>query len=238
MDKQNDTSAKGVELIHGDAIKMASSHIHDDSVDLIFTDPPYSKEFHYCYEWLAKEAARVLKSNGFLITYAGTYWKHRVMMTLGEHLDYFYDFILMHKGNTSILWPRRIITCYKSLLCYTLKGSKAVPVTNVVGKYDGTGGDKRFHRWGQEANTARYYIDVFSREGDLVVDYFLGAGTFAEVCKGLNRNFIGFEKDKETYDLAWARVDVALGPKEKGRQCAMSIEGSPAPAPDNESVKP
>lgn len=165
------------------------------------------------------------KPNGFLITYAGPYWKHKVMMTLGEHLDYFYDFILMHKGNTPILWPRRIITGYKSLLCYTLKGSKAVPVTNVLGKYDGTGGDKRFHRWGQEANTARYYIDVFSREGDLVVDYFLGAGTFAEVCKGLNRNFIGYEKYKETYDLARARVDGAFGPKEKGRQFAMFIEG-------------
>lgn len=38
--------------------------------------------------------------------------------------------------------------------------SKALPVTNVLGKYDGTGGDKRFHRWGQEANTARYYIVI------------------------------------------------------------------------------
>lgn len=162
-----------IKLYEGNALEMAPSIIPPHSVDLIFTDPPYAKEFHYCYEFLAKEAARALKPEGFLITYAGPYWKHKVMMTLGEYLDYFYDFILMHKGNTSILWPRRIITGYKSLLCYTQKGSKALPVTNVLGKYDGTGGDKRFHRWGQEANTARYYIDVFSREGDTVVDYFL-----------------------------------------------------------------
>ena len=207
-----------INLIHGDGIEKAESVIPAGSVDLIFTDPPYPKEFHYCYEFLAKEAARALKPDGFLITYAGPYWKHKVMMTLGEHLEYFYDFILMHRGNTSILWPRRIITGYKSLLCYTQKGSKALPVTNVLGKYDGTGGDKRFHRWGQEANSARYYIDVFSKQGDLVVDYFLGAGTFAEVCKKLDRNFIGFEIDKVTFDSAQARVDGALGPKEKGRQ--------------------
>ncbi len=209
-----------LDLICGDAMELASQKIGDGTVDLIFTDPPYTKEYHYCYEWLAKEAARVLKPSGFLIAYVGPYWKHRVMMTLGEYLEYFYDFILIHKGNTSILWPRRIISGYKSLLCYTQKGSKAVPVTNVLGKYDGTGGDKRYHRWGQEANTARYYIDVFSREGDLVVDYFLGGGTFAEVCKALNRNFIGFEIDRDTFNMARARVDGALGPKEKGRQSA------------------
>lgn len=207
-----------INLIHGNSIELAEQYITAGSVDLIFTDPPYPKEYHYCYEWLAKEAARVLKPDGFLITYAGPYWKHKVMMTLGEYLDYYFDFILMHKGNTSILWSRRIITGYKSLLCYTLKESKALPVTNVLGKYDGTGGDKRFHRWGQEANTARYYIDVFSREDDLVVDYFLGAGTFAEVCKGLNRNFIGFEENTETFGIARARVDGAMVPREKGRQ--------------------
>ncbi len=213
--------AKGDEMMklyEGDAIERAPQRIMTGSVDLIFTDPPYAKEYHYLYEWLAKEAARALKPHGFLIAYAGPYWKHRVMMTLGEHPDYFYDFILMHRGNTSILWPRHIITGYKTLLCYTLKGSKAQPVTNVLGKYDGTGGDKRFHRWGQEANTARYYIDVFSRESALVVDYFLGGGTFGEVCKALNRKFIGFEKDVEAFAISRARIDGALGPKEKGRQ--------------------
>ena len=210
-----------IEIYLGDCRLLSPKYIKDASVDLIFTDPPYQKEYHYCYEWLDQEAARVLKPSGFLIAYAGPYWKHKVMMTLGEKLEYFYDFILMHRGNTSILWPRRIITGYKSLLCYTLKGSKSLPVTNVLGKYDGTGGDKRFHRWGQEANSARYYIDVFSREGDLVVDYFLGAGTFAEVCKRLDRNFIGFETNEETFAMARARLDGALGPEEKGRQYSM-----------------
>lgn len=212
-----------IKLIEGNSIELAESTIASSSVDLIFTDPPYPKEYHYCYEILAREAARVLKPNGFLIAYAGPYWKHKVMMTLGEYLDYFYDFALMHRGNTSILWPRRIITSYKSLLCYTLKESKALPVKNVLGKYDGTGGDKRFYRWGQEANSARYYIDVFSREGNLVVDYFLGAGTFGEVCKSLNRNFIGFEIDHDTFTMARARLEGAFGPKEKGRQTVMNL---------------
>lgn len=213
-----------IEIIEGDAIELAENKIPAGTVDLIYTDPPYPKDFHYCYEFLAKEAARALKPTGFLITYAGPYWKSRVMATLDEYLDYFYDFILLHRGNTSILWPRRIITGYKSILCYTKKGETPLPVTNVLGKYSGSGSDKRFHHWGQEADSARYYIDVFSRPGDLIVDYFLGAGTFAEVCKKLDRNFIGFELDHGTYETARARLDGALGPYEKGRQYEMEID--------------
>lgn len=212
-----------IDLHFGDCRELASTIIGDNSVDLIFTDPPYLLEYHYCYEWLAKEAARVLKPTGFLIAYAGPYWKHRVMMTLGEHLEYFYDYILLHNGNTSILWPRRTITGYKSLLCYHLKDEKPVPVTNVLGKFSGTGGDKRFHRWGQEANSARYYIDVFSRKGDLIVDYFLGGGTTAVVCKRLERNFIGFEIDRQAYDIAVLRVNETPTPSNPAIQKPLEI---------------
>jgi DNA modification methylase len=184
----------------------ATQKISNESVDLIYTDPPYPKEYHYLYKWLAKEAVRALKPNGFLIVYAGPYWKDVVMGYLNKELQYFYDFILIHKGNTSILWPRRIISGYKSILCYHKKKRKPLPRTNVLGQWNGTGGDKRYHLWGQDENTSRYYIDCFSKEGDLVVDYFLGGGTTAMVCKKLGRNFIGFEKDTEVFKIAQERL--------------------------------
>jgi len=214
----------GISFYHGDARNMAPEIIHPNTVDLIFTDPPYQKKYLYLYDWLAEEAIRALKPDGFLIAYSGIFWKQQIMEALGRQLDFFYDFVLIHRGTTTILWPRRVITGYKSLLCYRLKSSKAVPRTNVLGKYNGTGGDKRFHKWGQEANTARYYIDCFTHEGNLVADYFLGAGTFAEVCKALNRDFIGFEIDGDTIAMARERLNGALGPKEKGRQEVMSFE--------------
>jgi DNA modification methylase len=206
----------------GDARSMATKNVSAGTVSLIFTDPPYPKEYHYLYEWLAKEAVRVLKPSGFLIAYAGPYWKQQVMEILGSQLEYFYDYILLHNGCTSILWPRRTITGYKSLLCYHLKGQKPVPVTNVLGKFKGTGSDKRFHHWGQEVNSARYYIDVFSRKDDLVIDYFLGGGTTAEVCKRLGRRFIGFEIDTASYEIARSRVEGCMSP-ENVRQAVMDF---------------
>ncbi len=207
-----------LEMYCGDARELAEQKIAAGTVDLIFTDPPYEQAYLWSYEWLADEAVRVLKPDGFIIAYSGGYWKDVAMRSLGAKLQFFYDFVLVHKGNTTILWPRKVITGYKSLLCFHRKGATPLPRTNVLGQYNGLGGDKRFHAWGQEEGSARYYIDCFTNEGDLVVDYFLGGGTIVEVCKRLNRQFIGFEIDPATFEIARARVDGGFGPGEKGRQ--------------------
>jgi len=200
----------GIELYCGDSIELINI-IPDESVDLIFTDPPYPKEYLYLYEWLGSSATDKLKQNHFLFAYAGAYWKNEVMNRLGQKLDYYWDFILKHQGNTTILWPKRIISGYKSILCYT-KG-RCLPKTNVLGLFIGTGSDKRFHKWGQEETSARYYIDYFTNEGDLVFDPFLGGGTTAIVCKYLNRRLIGFEKDEITFNIAVERLKNQDKPK-------------------------
>ena len=43
-------------------------------------------------------------------------------------------------------------------------------------------------------------IQKHSKEGDIVVDTFLGGGTTAIACKNLNRKFRGCEINKDYYD--------------------------------------
>ena len=54
-------------------INSAIEHlpIADNSIDLIFTDPPYPREYLPCYDWLAKESMRVLKPGGFVLAMCG-----------------------------------------------------------------------------------------------------------------------------------------------------------------------
>jgi DNA modification methylase len=71
--------------------------IADDSVDLIFTDPPYERAQLNTYVWLAQEAMRVHKPGGFLLAMCGGsylnqifrifddaglvyYWEHRIWL--------------------------------------------------------------------------------------------------------------------------------------------------------------
>lgn len=52
-----------------------------------------------------------------------------------------------------------------------------------------------------------FFIKLFSDEGDVVLDPFLGSGTTAAVAKRLGRDYIGFEMKKDYYEIAKARVD-------------------------------
>ena len=53
-----------------------------------------------------------------------------------------------------------------------------------------------------------YIITLFTREGDWVLDPFLGSGTTGIAAKLLNRNFIGIEMSKEYMDIAEERLSV------------------------------
>lgn len=53
-----------------------------------------------------------------------------------------------------------------------------------------------------------YLITLGSREGDVILDPFLGSGTTAIAAKMLNRNFIGIEKNKSSVTIAEARLEV------------------------------
>src|SRR5437660_1379021 len=86
------------EIITGDARELAKS-IPDESIDLIFTDPPYLQKYLSLYDWLSQEAVRVLKPGGFLLSYIGTYWKADIMASLGRHLTYYWDLVSMHPGD-------------------------------------------------------------------------------------------------------------------------------------------
>jgi DNA modification methylase len=52
------------------------------------------------------------------------------------------------------------------------------------------------------------FIKASSNEGDLVFDGYLGSGTTAEVCKDLNRNFIGCDINPRAVEIAKQRCSI------------------------------
>ena len=51
-----------------------------------------------------------------------------------------------------------------------------------------------------------YLVKTYTNEGDTVLDNCMGSGTTAIACMNTGRNFIGFEIDKEYYDLSMQRI--------------------------------
>ena len=50
-------------------------------------------------------------------------------------------------------------------------------------------------------------VEMSTNKGEIVLDPFMGSGTTAIACLNSNRNFIGFEMDKEYFDMANERID-------------------------------
>jgi len=51
-----------------------------------------------------------------------------------------------------------------------------------------------------------YLIRTYTNPGDLVLDTFMGSGTTAVACINTDRNFIGFERDPDFFQLAEKRI--------------------------------
>lgn len=59
-----------------------------------------------------------------------------------------------------------------------------------------------------------YFIKTYTNDGELVLDNCMGSGTTAVACINTNRHFLGFELEKEYFELACKRIANAKAEKE------------------------
>lgn len=62
------------------------------------------------------------------------------------------------------------------------------------------------HKCQKPVRLLEYLIKTYTDEGDLVLDSCAGSGTSCLASKNLNRNYIGFENDKEIFEIAKNRL--------------------------------
>lgn len=181
--------------------------IADNSIDLIFTDPPYPREYLPCYQWLAWEAARVLKPGGFMFAMAGGYFLNKIysMFESVPAMSYFWEFHHRSNGDAPYIWPRFVVAKTKVILAY-VKGDGLPRIKSVLSMFESTRKSKQFHHWGQDVESARYYIDCFSAEGDIVLDPFIGGGTTAVACGLIGRKCLAFDIDMSAVITSRDRV--------------------------------
>ena len=100
--------------------KGLTKEVADDSIDLIFTDPPYDKESVPLYGDLAKLAQRVLKPGASLVTFFGQAALPEItdLIKNNSKLQYHWLLAVKHNGNTAKMWNQRVWPKWKPLLWY------------------------------------------------------------------------------------------------------------------------
>jgi site-specific DNA-methyltransferase (adenine-specific) len=192
--------------IHCVDCRTGLAALADESVDVIFTDPPYLADLYAdAYGILAEQAARVLKPGGWLLTYAPQYHLPQIMQILGEGLEYYWIVAQLNQPNANaVVYARHVMAMWKPILVYAKPPVERPPKAfcdMVSGKRQ-----KRYHAWEQSIHEALHLLCRFARPGDLVVDPFAGSGTIPLAAKLLGLRYMGFEIDPDTHRIATERM--------------------------------
>jgi len=202
------------QLIHGNFIDI-SKNIPDNSVDLIFTDPPYNERSLSLYKELALVAKKVLKPGASIIFYCGTYGIPQVLDYMKEAgLTYYWIIAVKHQGPFARSWTKSISIKWKPLLWH-IKGKAKFDTTEFISDLvESSSPDKISHDWQQSTVEAHHVISRLTIENQTVLDPMMGSGTTGIAAIKLSRKFIGIEMDLHTFNRA---------------QCAISQKSKPIP---------
>jgi DNA modification methylase len=191
-------------IITGDARELSKA-IPDNSVDLIFTDPVYDQIEDY--EWLAETAARVLKDDRACLVWCGKNTDFQCARVMIGKLDYVLTLNIFMSGVTVGRHYRNMFV--KTSPCLYLEKGRCNPNKRIWDISIGVSNSRKngnYHKWGKDPITTTRWIEAFTKPNDIILDPFTGGGTVPAVCKMLNRQYLAFEIDPATADIARQRV--------------------------------
>lgn len=212
--------------IYNEDCLIGMKKIESGSIDLIVTDPPYNinlqpqrkktksiendnmnkEDFINFIDSYFKECFRILKNDTFLITFLGwsTIPEFRVVCDKYFVLK---SMPIWVKNNFGIGYYTR--PQYEPMLLY-LKGTPKPlenPISDII-KYNKI--MIPVHSCEKPVGLLEILIRSFSKENDVIFDGFLGTSPIALASLKNNRKFIGFELDKEYYDISINRINEEL----------------------------
>lgn len=231
-----------IKLFNGDCLELFKQ-IPDKSIDLIVTDPPYqidntkaggNSALAKSIQGMNDELAGANICNGFnkaILTEMTRVMKNINCYIWCNHkqipmyLDYFvkglgcaFDILVWVKSNATPLFNNKYLTD-KEYCLYFRRGGYCNPKDYEAAKtayfQPINTKDKKIynHPTIKPINIIQNLVANSSREGDVVLDCFMGSGTTGVACVKLNRDFIGMELNPEYYRMAEARIAAENQPK-------------------------
>ena len=179
--------------------------IEPGSVDLVFTDPPYTDDFDGRWVDLSALSARLLAPGGVAVFYVGHHNMPIVVDQLCRHLSWVWHVAVVQPGAESRFMGTHVHNGHRDLL--VLANGTYRPRRWLRDTYTVTGRpDKTLHPWQQSPDTPAYLIDVLCPHDGIVLDPCVGSGTFGAAALTAGRRFLGCDVDPVTIGVARDRL--------------------------------
>ena len=182
--------------------------IEDNSIDLIITDPLWSKKTIHIYEALTIASKRVLKNNGAMIILTGGIQDDEIISAVKKQgMKRQTDFVFFMEGNGVWVPGTHVKTNHRKAMCFIKNENENPRVISknacILAKKD-----KRFHDYGQPADLFILPVsELCNRSGNtIVLDPFLGGGACGIAAVSMGCSFIGIERNEKNYQIASNRI--------------------------------
>lgn len=221
-----------LDLRLGDYAEVLNT-IPDNSIDLIVTDPPYKfenqgggfyshKEPTYrqyldslekiqCCEFEPTVFLNAVKPK--LKQFYGYFFCNKTLVDeyirFAKENRYQYDILVMAKSNPIPAYNNHHLSDLEYIVMIRDKGTyfSKHKTLDDYRKFYITNCKKGLHPAEKPLELIQRFIRVSSKEGDTVMDCFMGSGTTGVACSNLNRSFIGIEIDEKYFTIASNRIE-------------------------------
>lgn len=222
-----------MKIIRGDCLEEMKK-IPDNSIDCIITDPPYniSRETNFKWgfkrktgttmdfgEWdknfdiclYIKELPRLLKEGSNVIIFNS--WENlgKIAEEMRKNNITPKRCLVLNKSNPAPFNRERLFVNDVEFAIWGVYFNKNWTFNRIDKSYqkcifDTNVQSRKFHPTMKDIKVIEKLIKILSKEGDIVLDPFMGSGTTGVACKNLNRDFIGIELDETYFKMAEERL--------------------------------
>lgn len=187
-----------------------SKIIPANSIDFVFSDPPYLKEYKNLWEPFAKESARIVKPGGYIAFYFWQQNRYEIETIFRKYLSFHRCIVIKYAAQRKLEFNTNAVECFKFILVF-YKEPYTKPFISYKDLIDGEKSPKLLHHWEQPLSEAQTVINIFSKPGDVVCDLFSGSGTILVAALMEKRRAIGFELEEKHVQTIKGRVAQLTG---------------------------
>jgi hypothetical protein len=197
-----------ITIRHGD-FRTTDWSPWEGNVSLIVADPPWAKGYAHLRKPLADLCGRLLRTGGVACIYTGHQLLGEWISELASVLTYRWVIASVNEGKPRIQYHGRGRTPIYSGWRPILVASKGELQNNrLFHDVLRHGQEKTHHEWQQPAEEARRLVEMFSKDGETVIDPCCGSGSslLGVLQAGGGRVGVGVDVDGQAVKVASKRV--------------------------------